>query len=419
MLKKIANMSLKQSLARFALSMVLTSSLLFVTENQKAFAQGIPDDEQSISNGRTLFRENCMVCHAMDRVVVGPALAGVHERRDIAWLKGFIRNSQRMIQAGDRDAVAIYNQFNRTEMPSFNFSDEEILNILAYIRQESEAPAVAAEQVPTAVTGEPGVVQELPGYVTAILIGLLVVLALILVVLVLIISLVSKYVKQRPDLDEADKELLEPGFSFGDLIRSKTFLGILAVVFVAVVIKAVIDGLFTIGIQQGYAPTQPINFSHKIHAGQYEIDCNYCHTGVRKSKQANIPSVNICMNCHGVIKTDHPEVQKIHAAVENNRPVEWVRIHNLPDLAYFNHAQHVNVGGLECQTCHGEIQEMDVVRQHAPLTMGWCINCHRETEVKTEGNPYYDHLQELHSEVSKEPMKVVDIGGTECSRCHY
>ena len=184
-----------------------------------------------------------------------------------------------------------------------------------------------------------------------------------------------------------------------------------------------INGLFSVGVQQGYAPKQPIAFSHKIHAGQYEIDCKYCHIGVTKGKNATIPSVNICMNCHNQIKTGtltgEGEIGKIVAAYENNKPIEWVRIHNLPDLAYFNHAQHVNVGGVECQTCHGPIETMDVVRQHSLLTMGWCIDCHRKTDVNTKGNAYYDKLVELHNKSSKTPMKVEDEGGLECSKCHY
>ncbi len=188
--------------------------------------------------------------------------------------------------------------------------------------------------------------------------------------------------------------------------------------------KAGLDFVWGIGVQQGYAPGQPIEFSHRIHAGTqenggHEIDCNYCHTGVRKSKNANIPSTNICMNCHREIKKDSPKLQPLRDAVASGKPIEWVRIHNLPDLAYFNHSQHVKVGGIECQKCHGEIQEMDVVEQHAELTMGWCINCHRETQVNAEGNAYYDKLLEMHKDKTKEPMTVEDIGGLECAKCHY
>lgn len=125
------------------------------------------------------------------------------------------------------------------------------------------------------------------------------------------------------------------------------------------------------------------------------------------------------MNCHVQIKAESPEIQKIYKAIERNKPIEWVRIHNLPDLAYFNHAQHTQVGGVECQTCHGPIQEMEVVYQYSPLTMGWCIDCHRETPLNTEGNAYYDNLVKLHEESSKAAFTVSSNGGAECSKCHY
>jgi hypothetical protein len=198
------------------------------------------------------------------------------------------------------------------------------------------------------------------------------------------------------------------------------FKGVVAFIFVVMIGKAVFDKFYSIGIQQGYAPDQPIAFSHKLHAGMYEIDCNYCHTGVNKGKSATIPAANVCMNCHNAIKTESPEIKKIWKAVEKNKPIKWVRVHNLPDLAYFNHAQHVKVGGIECQKCHGPVQEMEVVQQFSPLTMGWCINCHRETVVKSEGNAYYDKMVEIHqTKYGTSKMKVEDIGGLECSKCHY
>jgi hypothetical protein len=129
------------------------------------------------------------------------------------------------------------------------------------------------------------------------------------------------------------------------------------------------------------------------------------------------------MNCHNQIRqgtnTGDVEIGKLVKAYEENKPIEWVRIHNLPDLAYFNHSQHVNVGGIECQTCHGPVETMDVVRQHSLLTMGWCIDCHRKTDVNTRGNAYYDKLIEIHRQNNTTPMKVEDIGGLECSKCHY
>ncbi len=399
-----------------------------------ASADGIPTDDATISGGKTLFNNNCTVCHAINDQVVGPALKNVHERRDLAWLEKFIKNSQSVIQSGDDYAVNLYNEFNKTLMPSFDFSDEQITSIVAYIKSESQAPAATAEAAPadgaqpTTGGGESGGISS--EYLTIILIGLLVVLVLILVVLVLIISVLTRFLGQRDDLDEEDREMLSQKVEVGKVVKSKPFIGISLFLFMAIAVKLVIDGLYSVGIQQGYQPKQPIAFSHALHAGQYEIDCQYCHTGVMKAKSANIPSANICMNCHQQIKTESPEIQKIYAAIDfdketqtygnNKQPIEWVRIHNLPDLAYFNHSQHVNVGGVECQTCHGEIQEMEVVYQKSLLTMGWCINCHRETEVNAKDNDYYDKLLELHESAdSKEPLKVEDIGGLECSKCHY
>lgn len=386
----------------------------------------IPDTEEAITQGRQLFDANCKVCHGINEVVVGPALAGIHERRPLPWIHAFVKNSQKVIQSGDAYAVNLYNQYNKTQMPSFAFSDEQITNIVAYVKSETGSPG---QESGTAAPGANQ--QDVNGgdgegaggisstYLSVIVGALLVVLLLVLVVLLLVVSVLYKYLNQRKDLDEEDKEIVQNRIKPGDIVKSRGFLAFIIFLFVSIAAKTVLDGLFLVGIQQGYQPEQPIAFSHKLHAGTYQINCNYCHTGVYKSKSANIPSVNICMNCHNTIKKESPEIQKLYAAVETGRPIEWVRIHNLPDLAYFNHAQHVNVGGLECQTCHGPVQEMEVVYQHAELTMGWCINCHRETEVKTEDNDYYDKLVKLHNANTREPMKVKDIGGLECSKCHY
>lgn len=399
-----------------------------------ASADGIPTDEAAINEGKTLFNNNCTVCHAINDRLVGPALKNVHERRDLAWLQQFIKNSQAVIQSGDDYAVNLYNEYNKTLMPAFDFSDEQIASIIGYIKSESAAPAQAADaetadgQVSADGSQAGGGISS--DSLTIILVGLLVVLVLILVVLILIISVLSRFLSQKEDLDEEDREILSQKTDVKKVVTSKPFIGISLFLFMAIAVKLVINGLYSVGVQQGYQPKQPIAFSHALHAGQYEIDCQYCHTGVMKGKSANIPSANICMNCHQQIKPESPEIQKIYAAIDfdpdtqtygnNQQPIEWVRIHNLPDLAYFNHAQHVNVGGLECQTCHGEIQEMEVVYQQSLLTMGWCINCHRETQVNAEGNDYYDKLLELHeSAEGNEPMRVEDIGGLECSKCHY
>ncbi len=375
-------------------------------------------DEAVVAEGEKLFNTNCRACHAVDKKLIGPALAGVYDRRDLDWIKLFIRNSQAVIASGDEYAIDLFEEYNKTVMTPFNLADSEIESILSFIKFEAENVTSAAQTDAGVASTDTGN-QAPSSFLSAVLIGLVVVLALILVVLFLIIGFLTKFLQQRDELDEADRDIVNQKFNLTKLVKSPAFVGIVAFVFGILVLKSVIDGLYQVGIQQGYAPKQPIAFSHKLHAGQFEIDCNYCHTGVRKSKSANIPSANICMNCHGQILTESLEIQKIYAAIENDRPIEWVRVHNLPDLAYFNHEQHVKVGDQECQTCHGQIQEMEVVEQFAPLTMGWCISCHKETKVDTKGNAYYDNLVELHAQHSNEPLKVEDIGGLECAKCHY
>jgi mono/diheme cytochrome c family protein len=385
---------------------------------------GIPTDEAIISQGEGIYKANCTQCHAINEVVIGPALKNVHERLEIPYLMRWIKNSQAVIQSGDEYAVNLYNQYNQTVMPSYPFSDEEVMSVLAYIKAESEKPveeAVADAGEAGALTGDTAGQVGIPTeYLTLIFGVLIVILVLILIVLSLIITVLRKYLNQKQEMDESEEEIVNQGFDFGALFRSPAFIGIVVFFLVAVGFKNAIDGLFNVGVQQGYAPKQPIAFSHKIHAGQYEIDCQYCHTGVRKSASANIPSANICMNCHSAIKTESPEIMKIYAAMDENRPIEWVRVHNLPDLAYFNHSQHVQVANLECENCHGPIEEMEVVAQWSKLTMGWCINCHRETPLNTEGNGYYDKLVEAHNSAKGNEVYTVEMnGGLECSKCHY
>ncbi len=414
------------------LSSILLLFLSMPSLAQDESAEDAPQyDQAMLDQGESLFKANCTQCHAIGRKVIGPDLKNVEERRSKDWLIPWIKNSQALIQSGDEYAIQIYEEYNQTAMPAYPFSDEEVLSILAYIDVESNKEPVA-EVATTGATGGTGTnsstgVSE--GYLTAILAVLVVVLVLILIVLGLIVTILTKYLKDKQDLANEDQEVIDQRLNVAKLLQSNAVIGGAIFLFTVIVLKTLIDGAFTIGVQQGYQPAQPIAFSHAIHAGQYEIDCQYCHTGVRKAKSANIPSANICMNCHTQVKSESPEIQKIYAAIDYDpetqtygndvQPIEWVRIHNLPDLAYFNHSQHVKVGGIECQTCHGPIEEMDVVYQYSTLTMGWCINCHRETDVNTRGNEYYTKLVELHKEKSKEPMKVEDIGGLECAKCHY
>jgi cytochrome c2 len=372
--------------------------------------------------GEQLFKENCKACHKIHEESVGPALSGVTQRHDAAWLHAWVKNSSAVIASGDKAAVALYAKYNKTAMNSFpTFSNEDIDAIVAYVESVPKAVAVAP------VVGDPAQGAKSGGgeYDTVILTLIVIVLLLVMVAMFVFLTVIKRYLKDKETkLDSEDKELLNQKFDIKAFVSSKGFIGIVALLFICVTVRACWVGMQEVAVEQNYAPIQPIAFSHKLHAGDNQINCNYCHTGVYKSKQSNIPSLNICMNCHTYIKEGPKygklEIAKLVDAYEKGTPIRWVRVHNLPDLAYFNHSQHTQVAGIECQKCHGPIEEMEVVKQYSNLTMGWCINCHRETAVNSKDNAYYDRLLKVHEESKKKgDMTVEQIGGLDCSKCHY
>jgi len=407
----------------YLFAILCTCCFLFST--YEVSAQGFSRDDFKdgvVEAGGEVFEANCLQCHAVHEKVVGPSLKNVWERwPSLEAITTFIKYPQRVIDGGDPYAQSLYKQYKQY-MPNHDFlSDDDIKNVMAWVAAETDAgPPVKNPVDPNgdgAVTGQAAGIDS--GLLTAIISGLTIVLVGVLGVLALLIVVLVRNLKEREDLTDEEKEIIETGgFSLKKFITHPAFVGIAAFVFVSVAGQKTLDGMFAIGVQQGYAPQQPIPFSHKLHAGYYEIDCKYCHTGVEKGKSANIPSANICMNCHNAIRTTSPNMKKIYDALENEEPIQWVRVHNLPDLAYFNHSQHVKVAGLECENCHGEIKEMEVVQQHSLLTMGWCIDCHRQTEINKD-NEYYERLVKMHGEDNKETLKAQDIGGLECSKCHY
>ena len=406
----------------------LFSLVLLLFSSLQSYAQTAPPDDAAIKAGEKLFIANCKTCHAVDKKVIGPALKGFETRvPSTAWVYDWVRNSAKVIASGDEYANKIYTEYNKSQMTAFtSLKDQDIDNILAYVI--AWTPPAPPPPPPGSEKDTGGVPVE---YLYAIGGGMVLILVLLLAVLGIITSALKKFLDQR-ELADVDKEIVNSPYTVGSVISSPGFIFLVVFVVAAVSFKSIIDGLYAVGVQQGYQPTQPIAFSHKIHAGDFAIDCKYCHTGALKGKQANIPSPNMCMNCHSQIKegtkTGTGEIAKIYAAVGfdpltstytgSTKPIEWVRIHNLPDLAYFNHSQHVNVAGVECQTCHGPVETMEVVQQFSLLTMGWCIDCHRKTDVNTKGNAYYDKLEQLHK-ADKKTMKVEDIGGLECGKCHY
>ena len=386
---------------------------------------------QAQPNGEALFKANCTACHVVGvDVVVGPGLKNVHTKYKEDWLIKWIRNSQALVKSGDPQAVKVYEQFNKVAMTSFNLSDDEIKSIIGYIKTTSEAAPAAVLTPDGAVGGTPVKDDGFPFTLTLVL--------LTIFVLFVILNRVNKSLQRVINERNGIPEPIKLAGKAGAKVWIRGNKKLIAFSFIAISVIGSVAGweaLASIGLNQNYAPDQPIKFSHQIHVGQNKIDCRYCHSGAEKSKNAGIPSPNLCMNCHKYVKSGPKygteEISKIYEAIGwdvnaqqytgKTKPIKWIRVHNLPELAYFNHSQHVKVGGVECETCHGPVEEMEVIKQYSPLTMGWCIQCHRDTPVKMEGNGYYAAVHEKYKEKYGPDAKltVEKLGGTECARCHY
>ncbi|MDE3236962.1 MAG: c-type cytochrome [Bacteroidota bacterium] len=413
---------------RRILSKVLFSAVVFLT-----FSLG---NLVKAQDGKALFSQNCASCHAIDKKLTGPALMGVEDR----WtnkknLYSWIRNNQAFLKTGDPYANKLYNEFNKVQMNLFpNLSDAEIGAILKYIKDWKPAAAPGAAGAGGASKAEEGDSTLLFGILT-----------LILAVIAFTLMQVNSNLKKLSD----DKEGI-PAVEPVPFWRNKAYIAFVTVILFLVGGYLTTKGAIGLGRNKGYQPEQPIFYSHKVHAGINQINCQYCHIGVYQGKQATIPSVNVCMNCHMAIneykgeklyREDGEEVngtaqiQKLYEYAgftpgqpwdaSKAKPIEWTRIHNLPDHVYFNHAQHVNAGKVQCQTCHGEINKMDEVKQFADLSMGWCINCHRSTQVQFKDNGFYSIYEKYHEDLkngkidSTKGITVEKIGGTECQKCHY
>ncbi len=379
--------------------------------------------------GMALYKANCTACHAIDRKVVGPALAGVWDRWEseekiVAW----VQNSSKLIASGDAYSNKIFNEYNKSVMTAFpQLSAAQVMDILIYIKNPGVAdPAAAAAPAGDAAAGSGVANKGASNWYIWALVGFLAVLA------ILLWSVTSKLDKA---VREKAGETVEDVSLDKKIFNKKTFKVLMLIGSILLVVN-IFNGAIDLGRSQGYAPDQPIKFSHALHVGQNKIECQYCHSTVEKSKHASIPGTQVCMNCHKYVqqgpKYGKDEIAKIYdyagwdvdkqKFTEAPKNIEWVKIHNLPDHVYFNHSQHVKVGGIKCQTCHGKVEEYEVMKQFAPLSMGWCINCHRQTEVKFAENNYYSVFQKYQEELkkgTKAKVTVEDIGGTECQKCHY
>jgi cytochrome c2 len=481
-------MNMKSLLSRLALI------ALFLLPNLTLSAQAEATAPADLDAGKVLFRNYCATCHVKNMVsdLTGPALGGVQER----WaefpeedLYRWIRASAAMIDEGHPRATELWNTWKPTVMNNFpQLTDQEIKNILGYI--DGVYTNVYPVPVPGAAVAGNGATARESGSNAYLYWILALVLAALAVILARIISNMNYMLKlQEGEINVKRRSIVQ-------ILTSK---GVIAFVIFALVVLGgytTVNKAIMLGRQQGYAPEQPIKFSHETHSGINKIECQYCHDGARRSKSSVIPAANTCMNCHAAIKVGSSygtaELTKIYASIgwdpnedsyiedyENmsrsdikriyekwiansfttlddelkpkgkdieevvkdqwegivsaltnkatadNKiagPIEWVRIHNMPDHVYFNHAQHVSVGKVACQTCHGPVEEMEVVQQYSPLSMGWCINCHRETQVQFEGNEYYKSYKLYHEQIkagTRDGVTVEEIGGLECQKCHY
>lgn len=396
-------------------------------------------------DGKALFQSNCASCHSPIKVITGPALKGVTERvPDKGLLHAWIRNNQKVLATGNPYFTKLFNDFNKTPMNVFegSLTDKDIDAILAYVENYKAAPTTPDG----GGGGEPAASKDAANDNT-LLYGIL---TLILAVIMFVLLQVNSSLKKLSD----DKEGI-PASEPVPFYRNKAYIAFVILILFVVGGYLVVEGAVGLGRQQGYQPEQPIFYSHKVHAGVNQISCLYCHSNALDSKHATVPPLNVCMNCHAAINdyTKGPklyredgsevdgtaEIQKLYSYTGYDpktsryntataKPVEWIKIHSLPDHVFFSHAQHTKAGKVQCQTCHGPIQEMNEVKQFAPLSMGWCINCHRTTKVNfpdsagNNGNKFYSIYEKFHKDLKSGKMDSVtveNIGGTECQKCHY
>ena len=431
-MRKVIHRNISTNLLRLSLVILL------------AFTTSLSAQEGDPAQGKALFNANCAACHQLDKKMTGPALRNVElrlsedEGLDREWIYAWIRNSAGVIKSGDAYANKIYNEYNGAAMTAYpTLSDEDISNVLAYTAEEKAAPPV-----PEVGLGSSSAASNTSGGISNELI--LGALAILFILLAAGLYLVNKTLRRFASAQNIDiPEVSERTPLWKAFIKNQFLMLVTSIFFLLASAYFVYGYLSQIGVDQGYQPVQPIHYSHKIHAGDNGIDCKYCHSSARVSKHSGIPSLNVCMNCHksiyeynGETSPEYTkefydgEIKKLYKAVGwddaeqkytgETQPVKWVRIHNLPDFVYFNHSQHVSVAGVECQTCHGPVEEMEIMYQHAPLTMGWCIDCHRTTNVNTQDNAYYTKIhEELSKKYGVDKLTAAQMGGLECGKCHY
>jgi cytochrome c2 len=398
-------------------------------------------------SGKGIFKTNCAVCHSMtDQHLTGPGLKDVIGRVPQGnWIHDWIKNSEKVIKSGDPYAAKILKENGGALMTVFEgtLTDAQIDDVIAYLKEgEKEGPKVTdtttgGDVAAAGAGGETGGIDPL-----YIILAIIVILAILIGILRGVRNSMSAAAEHTPE-EELSKTFWQEAREW--MASHRRFIGVCCIIIVLLGMRSCWNSLWMVGVyydketDKGYKPEQPIKFSHKLHAGDNAIACQYCHNSVEKSRHAGIPTVNVCMNCHKSIQKgpqyQEKEISKIYAAAGFNvktgqydpsmpqNPIQWIKVHNLPDHVYFNHSQHVVVGKQECTTCHGDVKNMTVAEQKSPLTMGWCIECHRKTEVAMQGNAYYDklhaYLKEKYKDQHLKTFTVAQAGGLECGKCHY
>ena len=436
---------------------VLLAVSLLLTTSASIYAQDLKGDAKK---GEALFKTNCSACHALDKQMVGPALGGVVDRLKteqnlgVDWFQKWIKDNKALRASGDKYANEVFEKFKKVEMTQFpSLSDQDVADILEYTTNPPKVEP-AAEDAANSPEAQKAA-QEEKNQSRIILVSLVSIAGLLLWILFRLSQLV-KLQRKSGEISDLDATRIHSLGEFYNKYQTlgKTVMGLLAVL----ALYGIWNWLMWVGVYKGYQPEQPIYFSHKIHAGENKIDCQLCHSSAKYGKVSEIPSVNVCMNCHkGIAEYKGKyieegkdrafytaEIKKIYEAAgwdEGSqsytgkiKPIEWVRIHNMPDFVYFNHSQHVVAGeqtimkakkvDVVCKACHGQVQEMDKVQMANSFTMGWCIDCHRTTEVDMTNGYNKEYYQKLHDKLKKQyggetKMTVDAIGGLECGKCHY
>ncbi|WP_185849278.1 c-type cytochrome [Blattabacterium cuenoti] len=410
-----------------------------------------------VENGTELFKKNCTACHSLDleKKMIGPALYGVTEKRSRKWLHQWIRNNKSLRENGDKEAISIYEEYGNIEMNAFpQLSEKQIDDILFFIKNKDSIKKKENRKINHY---EYETNNEEKQFLVKLIIFCFFILFLILLWIVYKIQILNRLIHKSEGKTKVSIFICIKDFIInvlyqkilGDDKKKWYLFSCFTGFFFLLGTYETWNFLMKIDVNKGYKPKQPIYFSHKIHSEINHIDCQYCHSSAKYGKVSGIPSVNVCMNCHitiheyngdylekGKSRDEYNrEIQKIYKAVgwnpetrkysEKTYPIQWIRIHNMPDFVYFDHSQHVITGekkirklkkvNLVCNACHGEIQKMDTVEMSNDFTMEWCISCHKNVEIDTK-NKYY---KEYFPNKKNKKITVDMIGGIECAKCHY